>query len=74
MKTKDFLKIGLILLVVIMFFVVWGLIGANEAEKIGVTCDVGISEDRLCWKWHKNFIGEVQEGISDLREGFSDNS
>ncbi|MFW6283108.1 MAG: hypothetical protein ACOC1P_03605 [Minisyncoccales bacterium] len=72
MEIKDFLRIGLIIGVIIMFFIVWGLIGANESDKVGTTCDVGVFEDRLCWKWHKNFIGEVEEGISDLKEGFSE--
>jgi len=56
---------------VIIFFVllilavlVWGFIGGQEAQKIGVTCDMGIGNS-LCWKWHTNIIGQVQEAATD---------
>lgn len=63
-------KLITILVIVLLVLLVWGLVGGQEAEKIGVTCDVGLGEeDVLCWKWHKNVIGEVQEAIADIFDG-----
>ncbi|MFA5764456.1 MAG: hypothetical protein WC915_06630 [archaeon] len=61
--------IGCVLLVVIL---VWGLIGSSQSAKIGTTCDFGIGEDGsvLCWTWHKNIIGDIQETFDNfLDEG-----
>lgn len=57
----------LIILILLLVFFVWGLIGGQEAKKPGVTCDTGIGDDNLlCWKWHKNILGQVQEGLEDI--------
>lgn len=63
-KTKELIILITILILLIIF--IWGFIGGQEAQKVGVTCDMGIGEDdTLCWQWHKNIIGEIQEGFQD---------
>jgi hypothetical protein len=50
------------------------LIGSSEASKIGTTCDFGIGEktgtgesgSALCWKWHRNTIGQIGDDLQDL--------
>jgi len=59
--------LNVVLIFSVILFVallVWGVLGGVEAQGIGVTCDVGLT-DYLCWKWHKNPIGEIQEVLSD---------
>jgi len=63
----------LIFLLVIIAVLVWGLIGANQAEKIGVTCDFGLGDNTLCWTWHQNVVGDIQEGINDFKKNFEEN-
>jgi len=53
-----------IIIILIIIFLVWGFIGGQEAQKIGVTCDMGMG-DALCWKWHTNVIGQAEEAIKD---------
>lgn len=52
-----------ILLIIILG--IWGFIGGAVAQDTGVTCDMGIG-DTFCWIWHKNFVGQVEEGINNL--------
>ena len=56
-----------ILVLLILIFLIWGFIGGSKAKDIGVDCDFGIGDgETLCWKWSKNVIGELQEGLSIL--------
>ena len=56
--------IGIILLILVILGI-WGFIGGQEAQKIGVTCEMGIG-DTFCWKWSKNIIGQTGEAIKDF--------
>jgi len=67
MKKKMIYAILIILAIILGILLVWGLIGANEAKDPGVTCDTGI-DNSLCWKWHKNALGQFQEAIEDFRD------
>ena len=64
MKKKTVYTIVVIVVIILAVLLVWGLIGANEARSVGVTCDTGIG-DSLCWKWHTNVIGQIQEAIDN---------
>lgn len=67
-------KFIVVLAVLIAVLLVWGLIGSSEAAKIGTTCDFGVGEktglgepgSALCWKWHRNEIGQVSDNLQDL--------
>ena len=54
-----------LVIVIILAFLIWGIIGGVQAQDVGVTCDMGIGE-KLCWKWHKNFVGQTQEFLNDV--------
>ena len=63
---------------IIIFFVllilavlVWGFIGGQQAKDVGITCDMGLG-DSLCWKWHQNVVGEVQEFLGDTGNAVKD--
>lgn len=61
---KWIITLMIILLIVLL---VWGLIGGNQAQEIGKTCDIGIGDGHtFCWTWHTNAIGQIQEGINEL--------
>ena len=66
MKTSTKVMVAVVILIAVLL--VWGLIGSSEAAKIGTDCDFGIGEDgsALCWKWHRNAIGEVADNLKDL--------
>lgn len=72
MKTSTKIIIAIVMILVIVL--VWGLIGSSKAAKIGITCDFGIGEktalgepgSALCWKWHKNELGQIGENLEDL--------
>jgi hypothetical protein len=66
MKTST--KIIIAVVVIVTVLLVWGLIGSSESAKIGTDCDFGIGEDGsvLCWKWHRNVIGQVGDNLQDL--------
>ena len=55
-------------ILLIVAFSIWGFIGGSEAQSIGVTCDMGIG-DSLCWKWHTNTFGSIQEGVNNIFRG-----
>jgi len=59
--------IVIVIAIILGVLLVWGLIGGNEAKDPGVTCDTGIG-DSLCWKWHTNPLGQLQEAIEDLQD------
>lgn len=69
MKIKTIIVVSI---VIIAALVIWGLVGGNIAEDVRITCDIGM-RDNLCWKWHTNTIGEIQEGIEDLKDMFENN-
>jgi hypothetical protein len=54
----------LVFIILIAILLIWGCVGAQEAKKVGVTCDMGI-DTTFCWKWHTNAIGQLSEGIND---------
>ncbi|MFW5902923.1 MAG: hypothetical protein ACOCTT_03475 [archaeon] len=56
-----------IIVLLLVIGLIWGLIGASEAQDVGVTCDMGIG-DSLCFKWHKNTAGQVGEAVEDAGE------
>jgi hypothetical protein len=61
------IKIGLIVLAILIgIILVWGFVGGLEADKVGISCDIGLGNS-LCWKWHKNVVGELQEFLDDLQ-------
>lgn len=57
--------------VVILAVLVLGIIGAEQAKDVGVTCDMGIGES-LCWTWHTNIVGEVQEFFDNTGDAVRD--
>lgn len=59
-----------VIVVILVLFLVWGLLGANEAKKVGTTCNMGVGTS-LCWTWHKNIVGQIQEGISNTGNAVS---
>jgi hypothetical protein len=70
-KSKGWIMFLVIILLVVL---IWGLIGSSQAAKIGTTCDFGIGEKTslgepgtaLCWKWHRNEIGQIGDDLQDL--------
>jgi hypothetical protein len=53
------------LIIILIILGIWGWIGGVVAQDVGVTCDIGIG-GTFCWKWHKNTVGQIVEGINDL--------
>ena len=54
---------------IVILLLVWGLIGGSQAEKLGVTCDIGINDGHtFCWIWHENAFGEIQNAFDDIAE------
>jgi hypothetical protein len=58
-----------VMVLIVLAILAWGVIGGQEAQKVGITCDMGIG-DSLCWQWHKNLIGQAGEALNNL---FGDN-
>ncbi|MBW2995698.1 hypothetical protein KY332_00185 [Candidatus Woesearchaeota archaeon] len=54
-----------IIIVIVIIIVVWGIIGGFAARDPGVTCDIGLG-DVLCWKWHKNIVGQAGEFLKNV--------
>ena len=64
---KILVLVGIILLVLLL----WGAMGSVQASEIGTTCDLGITggdkgEYVLCWKWHRNIVGDVQDKFNEV--------
>jgi len=59
------------LIILIVAVLVWGFIGGQEAQKIGVTCDMGVG-DSLCWQWHKNIVGQAGEFLENTGNSIKD--
>ena len=59
-----------ILVVLLVVFLVWGFIGGSQAKDIGVTCDAG--GESLCWRWHTNVVGELQDGLTSAGNAIKD--
>ncbi|MGY4884805.1 MAG: hypothetical protein ACP5NZ_04475 [Nanobdellota archaeon] len=61
------------IVIILLVLLVWGLIGSSEAAKLGTDCDLGIGDDgsALCWKWHRNTIGQLGDSLNDLLGGNS---
>jgi hypothetical protein len=65
------------LVIILLAILIWGLIGSSQSAKIGTTCDFGVGEKTalgepgsvLCWKWHRNEIGQVGDNLQDLFGG-----
>ncbi len=63
-SSKTFLWIIFLLIIILL---VWGFIGGNKAKDVGIDCDFGIGDgETLCWKWSKNAVGNLQEGLNEL--------
>ena len=64
----------IILGLIVVVGLVWGFIGGSQANDIGTTCESGLGEDNtLCFKWHKNIIGEFEDGLTALGNVIQDN-
>ena len=56
---------GLIIISILFIaFLIWGLIGAHQAQAIGVSCDMGAGN--FCWQWHTNALGQIVQGLDKL--------
>jgi hypothetical protein len=64
MEKKNNMLVKIIIIIVIILLV-WGLIGGYVAKDPGITCDMGIG-DVLCWKWHKNIVGQAGEFLKNV--------
>ncbi len=63
----------LILGLLVVIFLVWGFIGGGQAKDIGITCDSGVGDGQtLCWSWHKNVVGQIQDGLTSTGEAIKD--
>ena len=62
------MKTLMIIGVIVLVLVIWGLVGSSIASDIGTSCDIGLGEDgnALCWTWHRNAIGDIQDKFDDL--------
>jgi hypothetical protein len=65
---KSSTKYTVVLTLTLIVLLVWGIVGSSIAANIGVTCDIGLGEDGsiLCWKWHKNTIGQIGDSLNRL--------
>lgn len=73
MKKKKMNFIITLIIVFLLGILIWGLIGSSEAAKIGTTCDFGIGKEiggesgsALCWKWHRNELGQITDNLNEL--------
>jgi hypothetical protein len=73
MKKKKMTLVITLIVVVLLGILIWGLIGSSEAAKIGTTCDFGVGKEvggepgsALCWKWHRNEIGQLGDNLAEL--------
>jgi hypothetical protein len=57
-----------IMVIILLAFLIWGLIGSSKTAKIGTDCDIGIGKNGsvFCWKWHQNIIGEIGDTINQI--------
>ena len=53
-----------IVVILLVVFLVWGIIGGMAAQDPGITCDMGFGP--FCWQWHKNIAGQIGEFIHDI--------
>ena len=64
----------IILGLLVVVFLVWGFIGGTQAKDIGITCNSGIGNgETLCWSWHKNVVGQIQDGLTTIGNVIQDN-
>jgi hypothetical protein len=73
MERKRITIIITIIVILLLGILIWGLIGSSKSAKIGTTCDFGIGEEiggepgsALCWKWHRNELGQLGDNLADL--------
>lgn len=64
MKNKKGIHWIRFIIFIIVALLIWGFIGGQQAQNIGVTCDIGVG-DNLCWQWHKNIIGQADEFLKN---------
>ena len=64
-KKKRLSNFWIFIVLLLVSLLIWGIIGGIQAQEIGVTCDMGIG-DNLCWKWHKNIVGQTQEFLNEV--------
>ena len=70
-KKADGQGVLIFFVVLIIGLLIWGFIGGQQSHKIGITCGTGLG-DNLCWTWHQNIIGDIQEGISNTGNAVKD--
>ncbi|MFP4401811.1 MAG: hypothetical protein ACLFPL_01130 [Candidatus Nanoarchaeia archaeon] len=58
-------NIWILVLTIIVIILVWGIIGGNVAQSVGITCNAGIG-DVLCWFWETNAIGDLGDTIDEI--------
>ena len=64
----------IILVLVLVVALVWGFIGGSKAKDVGTTCDSGIGDgSTICWRWHQNVIGDIQDGLTAMGNAIKDN-
>jgi hypothetical protein len=73
MKKKKMNLIIILIVVILLGILIWGLIGSSETAKVGTTCDFGIGKEiggepgsALCWKWHRNELGQIADNLEGL--------
>ena len=59
-------------ILLVLAILVWGFVGGQQAQRAGITCDMGIGKS-LCWKWHTNLLGQAQEFLDDTGDAIKDN-
>jgi hypothetical protein len=72
-KNKKSFPWKIILIILVVGLLVWGFIGGQQSQNVGITCDFGIGDKEgfeggkaLCWSWHKNVVGQAQDALKNL--------
>lgn len=74
-RTSNIINIIIVFIVLLILgILIWGLIGSSKSAEIGTTCDFGIGEETalgepgsaLCWKWHRNELGQLGDNLAEL--------
>jgi len=64
----------MVLGLIVVIGLVWGFIGGSQASDIGTTCDSGLGDgDTICFKWHQNAVGKLEDGLSAIGNVIQDN-
>jgi hypothetical protein len=63
----DYKLLSTVATTIIAVLLVWGLVGASQADDVGISCNTGLG-DSLCWTWEQNTVGDIQEFIGDVQQ------